>query len=116
MDKMIAYCGINCSDCPAFLATRADDDDMRHKVVVLWSKQFQMKLSDEDINCDGCKTDNGCLFGHCRTCRMRACCSEKKLDTCADCSDYECEELKAFHTFVPQAKEMIEKIRQVQTG
>jgi len=28
---MIAYCGLVCSDCPTFLATRNDDDVVRAK-------------------------------------------------------------------------------------
>lgn len=32
MREMISYCGIDCSACPAFRATRADDDTTRTKV------------------------------------------------------------------------------------
>ncbi len=35
MKKMIGFCGINCSECPAFLATQNDDDIERKKVAVL---------------------------------------------------------------------------------
>jgi hypothetical protein len=111
MDRMIAYCGLNCSECPTFLATRADDDQMREKVAAQWSKQFRMQFSVQDINCDGCKTENGRLFGHCKTCQIRACCAEKELETCAECRDYACDNLNAFLAFVPQARASLEKIR-----
>lgn len=26
MDKMIAFCGLTCTECPAFIATQKDDD------------------------------------------------------------------------------------------
>jgi len=32
MNKMIAFCGLNCTECPAFIATRKDDDEERKKV------------------------------------------------------------------------------------
>ena len=32
MDKIIAYCGLICTECPAFLATQADDDSQRVQV------------------------------------------------------------------------------------
>ena len=27
MDRMVAFCGVICSDCPAYLATQANDRD-----------------------------------------------------------------------------------------
>ena len=32
MEKMIAFCGIVCAECPAFLATKMDDDNERKKI------------------------------------------------------------------------------------
>ncbi len=54
MDKMIAFCGIVCTECPAFLATQKDDHNERMKVAELWSKEFKAEIKPEDINCDGC--------------------------------------------------------------
>ncbi|MCK4571680.1 DUF3795 domain-containing protein, partial [candidate division WOR-3 bacterium] len=47
MDKMIAYCGIICTECPAFLATQKDDDEERKKVAEMWSTdEHNIKLED----------------------------------------------------------------------
>ena len=62
MGKMIAYCGIVCSECPTLLATQKDDDEARKQDVEMWSKQFKFDLKMEDINCDGCLTDRDRLF------------------------------------------------------
>ena len=35
---MIAYCGLDCSKCGAFLATQANDDALRAKTSEEWSK------------------------------------------------------------------------------
>jgi len=111
METMIAYCGIICSKCPAYLATQADDDQARAEVAKLWSKQYGMNIKPEDANCDGCLQTNGRLFSHCRVCGIRACGMEKKVSTCAVCADYACEQLKAFYSIAPHAGRMLEKLR-----
>jgi hypothetical protein len=47
MQKMTAYCGLICTNCPTYLATQADDDDAREKTVALYEKQFGFKLKPE---------------------------------------------------------------------
>ncbi|MBN2243467.1 MAG: DUF3795 domain-containing protein, partial [Acidobacteria bacterium] len=32
MEKMIAYCGLTCTDCDAFKATQNNDDKLRQEV------------------------------------------------------------------------------------
>jgi len=51
MEKMIAYCGLDCSGCPTFLATQNDDDAAREKI---YSMKFGFNFKPEEINCDGC--------------------------------------------------------------
>lgn len=111
MEKMIAFCGITCTECPAFIATQKDDDNERRKVAEMWSKQFKSEIKPEDINCDGCLTENGQLFGFCRVCKIRECAMKKDVKNCAYCDDYPCEELNKFHKFAPDAKATLEKIR-----
>jgi Protein of unknown function (DUF3795) len=31
MEEMIAFCGLNCAECPAFLATQENDDEKENK-------------------------------------------------------------------------------------
>jgi hypothetical protein len=111
MDKMIAFCGITCTACPAFLATQKDDDSERKKVADLWSKQFNAEIKPEDINCDGCLSESGQLFGHCEVCEIRKCGQEKRVTNCAHCADYACEKLNNFIDQVPDAKTTLEEIR-----
>lgn len=111
MTDMIAYCGIICTKCPVYKATRADDDQAREEVARLWSKQYGMTVRPEDANCDGCLQTNGRLFSHCRVCGIRACGMEKKVSTCAGCKDYACEQLKLFHSIAPHAWKLLEKLR-----
>jgi hypothetical protein len=68
-------------------------------------------MKPRDANCDGCKRKDGRLIGHCRFCGIRACGMDKKVNTCAACADYACDQLKAFHGLAPHAGRMLEKLR-----
>ncbi|HUW65472.1 MAG TPA: DUF3795 domain-containing protein [Spirochaetia bacterium] len=62
MSRMIAYCGLVCSDCPAFLATQNDDDAAREKTAAMYAEKYGFSLKAGDINCDGCVTVGGRLI------------------------------------------------------
>jgi len=113
MEKMIAYCGLVCTECPAYLATQKDDTDALQKVAKQWSKQFDVSLRAEDCYCDGCQATTDRLFGYCRECKIRACGINKGVRNCAHCSDYACQELETFFGLAPEAKAGLEKIRRV---
>jgi len=111
MDKMIAYCGIVCTECPAFIATQENDDAKRKEVAEAWSKQYKMPVKAKDINCDGCKTEGKRLIGYCNICEIRKCGKQKLVENCAHCDEYGCEKLTGFIAMVPHAKETLEGIR-----
>jgi hypothetical protein len=111
MEKMIAYCGLVCTDCPAYIATQENDQEALQKVAEQWSKEFNATLTAEDVLCDGCLTAEGQHIGHWSECKVRACAAEKKVRNCAHCSDYVCEELENFFSFAPEAKSILEGIR-----
>ncbi len=113
MKTMIACCGLDCAACPVFIATSENSDTKREKVARDWSKLFNYAFKKEDMNCAGCGSKGGRLFGHCSNCAIRKCVSEKKIENCAHCGDYACEKLSAFLKFLPNptAKENLEKIR-----
>ena len=104
MVKMIAFCGLVCSDCPTFLATKNDDDAARAKTAAFYSEKFGFDLKPEDINCDGCLSKGEKLIAYCQTCDIRKCCSEKNQDNCAVCDEHPCDKLTKFHKFSPDAK------------
>lgn len=101
MSKTTSFCGIKCDKCLTFIATQKDDDIERQKVADLWGKIFKIPFKIEDINCDGCHTENGRLFGHCNNCNVRLCGLEKKMETCAHCSDYSCSKLDELLKILP---------------
>jgi len=107
MEKMIAYCGLDCSGCPTFLATQNDDDAAREKI---YSMKFGFNFKPEEINCDGCLSVGGKLLGYCQSCEIRKCCREKTLDNCATCDEQPCGKLIKFHEFSPDSKASFEAL------
>ena len=111
MEKMIAYCGLNCSECPALIATKNNDDAKRKETAETWSKQFGQPIKPEDINCEGCMAETGNVFSYCNICEVRKCGQEKGLENCAYCNDYGCQKLEKFFEMVPMARDNLEEIR-----
>ena len=109
--KILAYCGIFCSECPAYIATQKNDDQMRAATAKKWSEEFKSDIKPQDINCDGCPSDSKRLFNYCNTCEIRKCAREKKVKNCAYCKDYPCKKLTDFLATVPTAKATLEEIR-----
>jgi hypothetical protein len=111
-DKMIAYCGITCSNCEAYIATQKNDDVLRAQAAKAWSEKFKREVKASDINCDGCPSDSQRIVQYCKICDIRKCAREKKLSSCAACSTYPCEKLSKFLAGAPEAKKTLEAIRQ----
>lgn len=104
MSKMIAFCGLYCTECPTYLATKNDDDDARKKTAEMYSEKFGFDMKPEDINCDGCLSEGGVLISYCQTCDIRKCGRGKGVDNCTSCNEQPCEKLIKFHSFSPEAK------------
>ena len=111
MDKIIAYCGIVCTECPAFQATQKNDDTARKQVAEAWSKQYKMAVKPEDINCDGCIPEGKRHIGYYNICEIRKCAQDKAVLNCAYCDNYACTKLTKFFAMAPHAKASLEKIR-----
>jgi len=112
MERMIAFCGLVCTDCAAYQATQADDDAARERVAALWRKEYGAPFKAADINCDGCVSNSTRLVGHCSECDIRACGLARSVANCAHCADYEtCAKLARFFGSVPEAKAVLDAVR-----
>jgi len=111
MAKMISMCGLVCSECGAYIATQANDDERRKKVAEEWAKAYHVDIKPEDINCDGCTSGSERVFNYPRVCEIRACGLRHNVNNCAHCPDYGCEKLSKFFEIAPQAKKTLEEIR-----
>lgn len=112
MQEMIAYCGLVCTGCPAYIATQENSDTLRKQVVDKWSSdQYPIKI--EDINCDGCLSTGKRLIKFCNECEVRACGIEKEVENCAHCENYACSKLEKLWSMISstEAKERLENIK-----
>ncbi len=113
---MIGCCGLNCAECPVFIATANNDPALKRatakELSVRYASFLEKPLKPDDINCTGCRS-TAAIFVGCQTCPIRRCCSEKQYRTCAECTNFEnCEMLNGFFDFGHQeAKQNLEKTR-----
>jgi hypothetical protein len=110
-NKMIAFCGLDCAACPAYLAAERLSMDERQKIADQWVKEFNAQVSAADIDCVGCMVKDGTHIGHCSECAIRLCGLERGLANCAVCSDYGCDKLEGFLKNVPHARTNLEALR-----
>ncbi len=111
MQEIVAYCGLVCTECPAYKATQEDDNSARAKVAEAWSKQFKHNFKTEDINCNGCLAVGEIQFSYCSMCNIRKCGVDRKVLNCAYCLEYPCDKLSNFLSEVPEARAKLEAIR-----
>jgi hypothetical protein len=110
-EQMIAYCGLVCTECPAYVATQAGDMEALERVAAEWSEEFNATLTAADCLCDGCISGSERLSSYCGECEVRACALGRGVINCAYCDDYGCEKITGFFNFAPDAKARLEEIR-----
>jgi Protein of unknown function (DUF3795) len=114
MEKMIAFCGLNCTGCDAFPANRSRMTLAEKKTAAeKWSQLYGhgRTIKPEEMECDGCLSAGGKLWNRCRNCEVRKCGQEKKVKNCAYCRDYPCEKLNEIFIIAPLGKDTLEIIR-----
>ena len=113
MNQMIAFCGLDCARCEAYLATQANDEAAKGRIAAKWRQEYNApEITVADVTCDGCTASNGRLGGYCPHCEIRACGVTRGLANCAHCADYSaCEKLDGFFKMAPDARVTLEGIR-----
>ena len=85
--SMIAYCGLDCERCDAYLATVRDDDALREKTAKLWTELNGVPITKDMIHCLGCCGD-GVKTPFCDSlCAIRQCALQKVCASCGDCAE-----------------------------
>ena len=108
---MIAFCGLDCTTCSAYLATQADDIAERERVAARWRKETGEKEIDVDyVTCDGCLAFEGRLGGHCRDCKIRVCAVVRGIENCSHCPNYPCGRLDEVFRYAPEARKRLDGI------
>ena len=107
MEKIIAACGNNCAVCPRYVAHPYEktDEELRH-TAELWMRigYRDHLVTNEEISCTGCKPENWCRY------RVVKCCVDRGIETCADCREYPCDNMKecfeVTRSFIPKCREV----------
>ena len=106
-EKIIAYCGLVCTDCKAYKATKANDNETLAALALEW---YGEENNSTYTVCDGCTVD-GRKNQWCANCMVHNCASERGVETCAHCEDYGCEKIAELFKHIPDAKVNLDKIR-----
>ena len=85
MRANIAYCGLDCEQCDAYIATLHDDQALREKTAKLWAELNHAPILPEHINCQGCRADGAKTVFCEQLCAVRQCALKKGMATCGDC-------------------------------
>jgi len=109
MEKLIAYCGLDCASCGAYLALKNNDQALREKTAAEWKIAHNFDFTPEMINCTGCK-GSGVQVGHCSQCGIRKCAAEKGVVNCGACGEFQtCKAINDFMVMVPFVKENLKQ-------
>ncbi len=110
MRKMIAYCGLDCEKCDAYIATVQNDRELRERTAKLWSEMNGVEITPEMIHCAGCRAD-GVKTPYCESlCPVRQCALNRNLETCGSCGEMEkCEKVGAITGNNPEARRNLEE-------
>ncbi|MDR0300973.1 MAG: DUF3795 domain-containing protein [Treponema sp.] len=101
MEKLIAYCGLDCAECGAYKALKNNDQALREKTATEWTKVHNFNFTPDMINCTSCK-GNGVQVGHCSECEIRKCASGKNIVNCGACVSFKtCKIINDFIAQVP---------------
>lgn len=107
MDPMIAFCGLDCHQCEAFIATQADDQAALARVAAQWREQFNAPdITPSFVVCDGCQSTTGRRTGYCGMCPIRSCATARGVANCSYCAG-----LDACATLMPDMRVRLVEMR-----
>jgi len=112
MERIVAYCGLVCSDCDGYVATQSNDLEALKRVAQRAREEFGLEdATAQTMRCDGCLKDTGRRISYCAACEIRACAVERGVTNCAHCPDYACEKLEGFFAQAMEARPVLDEIR-----
>jgi len=115
---MVAYCGLVCTDCPAYIATRDNDEDLLRRTAESWSAPGR-EVRPDDIRCEGCLGSGHRMTTFCSACRVRHCAVGNGLENCGRCDDYACATLREHWRFInatDEARPVLDAIHRARAG
>lgn len=101
----LAPCGLYCGVCGVYYATRDKNPRFTETLMGVYQNALPGldKISEEDLQCEGCLSGKLSLF--CRACGIRDCTREKGYSGCHQCDDFPCQLIENFP--MPVGKKVI---------
>ncbi len=95
--KMTAPCGLDCFNCPMYLAS--ENKELRAEI----SKKYGLPI--KLAACKGCRNSGGQIdfLGMTQPCNVYKCITKKGIDFCSDCKNFPCDHL---HPYADKASEV----------
>jgi len=95
--ELIGFCGVICSRCLCYLATREGNAEGLAEAARAWSETLGRSIRPDECFCDGClPPGKGRLARYCDECSIRACCLRRNVPNCGHCMDFPCAEIRDF--------------------
>ena len=112
MDRMVAFCGLICTECEGYLATQANDQEWKERLAAKARDEYgDANATAEGVTCDGCLAFSGRLCGYCARCEIRACGAARQVENCGACPEYTtCEKIAGFIQMVPAVRSTLDSI------
>jgi hypothetical protein len=110
MQRMVAYCGLVCTECDSYKATQKGDRKALEELARKAKADYGVDTTADGCLCDGCLPERGRKIEYCAKCEIRACAVAKKLENCGHCSEYACDKLSAFLKMATKAKPVLDAI------
>ncbi len=93
-DKMLCYCGHDCTRCVTYRATVENNDELRRQSQKFYKVEFGKDIPLEQIHRMGGRTDD--VFYLCKGCPWMKCCKERGIEVCSECPEYPCPPLAEY--------------------
>ena len=92
-ENLVTPCGLYCGACPAYLATKENNEQRLAPGSGFGPKQ----LSPASMQCDGC-LGGGRVLSHVPKCAIRECAATKsKTRRCSECAEFPCDRITGFN-------------------
>lgn len=101
--RLMAPCGLYCGTCGVYISHR--DGNLKFRDIL--AKLYGSK--PEETKCKGCMQEDPpeCLYGFCRSCKIRDCVRRRGYTSCHQCTEYPCTFIENFP--VPVGRRVIER-------
>ena len=108
--QLIAYCGINCNECPVFIASQNDDYEIKVELAKEFSNE-KCTFGPEDISCVGCYEVDLENSKMCSACKVKACVVDKEVENCGYCEEYACELIDSYFSKGSEERNRLDQMK-----